>query len=186
MIDRELARLRLDSQLLSRRPFDRPADAVAWLGAVQAQDYQGSLWALGLRVAGCRQGDVERAIAEGLIVRTWPMRGMFDEYTVAYRDRSGVVDSTFGKLGADLLIGSTVAIGGIVRGSWRRRLRRNRVVVTTGLASAPSESEAVAIAAAAADYGRFLGLQAVVETGEAAIGRSVGRGKSISEVDHDS
>jgi len=45
------------------------------MGAVQAQDYLGSLWAVGLRVAGALESDVEDAIAARSIVRTWPMRG---------------------------------------------------------------------------------------------------------------
>lgn len=48
---------------------------VARLGAVQAQDWPGTLWALGLRTPGARQADIEQAIAERTIVRTWPMRG---------------------------------------------------------------------------------------------------------------
>ncbi len=370
MIDQGLARLRLLNQLLARQVFDRPAEVVTWLGAVQAQDYQGALWALGLRVGGCRVEDVERDIEEARIVRTWPMRGTlhfvpapdarwmldllaprviarsagrfrqlglddealaigrrlltgalaggkqltrgeayevlarggvspdgqrgihvlsrlsqegllcfgprrgrqptfrlleewvpdarrmprdealatlgtryftshgpataedfawwagvsigdarrsvelagsglvraaiggktywlassspsesgtldgdttahllpaYDEYTVAYRDRSQVVDPAFGKLGIDLLIGSTIAIDGIVRGSWRRRLQRDRVVVATGLPSAPSQSEGRAVAAAAEAYGRFLGLPVTVETGVPAVSRHSGR-----------
>lgn len=56
-------------------PFARAADAVAWVGAVQAQDYLGALWAVGLRTNGATEADVEAALARGSIVRTWPMRG---------------------------------------------------------------------------------------------------------------
>ncbi len=55
--------------------FEAPLDAVRWLGAVQAQDYLGALWAIGLRTRGATEAAVERAIADRLIVRTWPMRG---------------------------------------------------------------------------------------------------------------
>ena len=48
---------------------------VRWLGAVQAQDYLGSLWALGLRLPGTTQLQVEQALADGAIIRTWPLRG---------------------------------------------------------------------------------------------------------------
>ena len=105
----------------------------------------------------------------------------YDEYTVAYRDRSAVVDPAFGKLGIDLLIGSTVAVDGIVCGSWRRRLQTSRVVVTTGFPSAPSGS-AAAIAAAAEAYGRFLGLPVVVEAGRPAVSRLSGRARAPGEV----
>jgi len=42
---------------------------------VQAQDYGGALWAIGLRMAGATERSIEQAIAERAIVRTWPMRG---------------------------------------------------------------------------------------------------------------
>jgi DNA glycosylase AlkZ-like len=66
---------RLFNQRLAKNKFDRPADVVEWLGAVQAQDYPGSLWAIGLRTAGASESDVEKAITDRKIVRTWPMRG---------------------------------------------------------------------------------------------------------------
>jgi hypothetical protein len=45
------------------------------MGAVQAQDYAGSLWAVGVRLAGAAEADVEAALVQRTIVRTWPMRG---------------------------------------------------------------------------------------------------------------
>jgi hypothetical protein len=75
MIPAKLLRHRLHNQRLTATSFEDPADAVRWLGAVQAQDYLGSLWAIGLRTRGATEQVVERAIAERAIVRTWPMRG---------------------------------------------------------------------------------------------------------------
>ncbi|MFS8097698.1 winged helix DNA-binding domain-containing protein [Lentzea alba] len=49
-------------------------DVVRSLGAVQAQDYGQSLWALGLRTSG-GISDVEEELKAGRIVRTWLMRG---------------------------------------------------------------------------------------------------------------
>lgn len=71
----EIAPQRLRSQHLARPDFASPADAVRWFGAVQAQDYLGSLYAIGLRLAKGTQATVERAIADRAIIRTWPMRG---------------------------------------------------------------------------------------------------------------
>ena len=42
---------------------------------MQAQDYGGALWAIGLRMTGATERSIEQAIAERAIVRTWPMRG---------------------------------------------------------------------------------------------------------------
>lgn len=52
-----------------------PADVVRALCAMQAQDYAGCLWAIGLRLPGGAIADVQRAIADFAIVRTWPLRG---------------------------------------------------------------------------------------------------------------
>ena len=52
-----------------------PAEVVRRLCAVQAQDYLSALWAVGLRTLGASEQSIEQALAEGRIVRTWPMRG---------------------------------------------------------------------------------------------------------------
>jgi hypothetical protein len=67
--------VRLANQYISRPAFRDPADVVRWLGAVQAQDYVGGLWAIGLRTKGATEATVEDAVARRTIVRTWPMRG---------------------------------------------------------------------------------------------------------------
>jgi len=72
---KEIARRRVVAQRIAASEFTRPEEIVRWLGAVQAQDYLGALWAVGLRLAGAHERDVERALAEGTIVRSWPMRG---------------------------------------------------------------------------------------------------------------
>lgn len=66
---------RLHNQRLGATNFEDAADPVRWLGAVQAQDYLGSLWAIGLRTRNATEKIVERAIADRAILRTWPMRG---------------------------------------------------------------------------------------------------------------
>jgi hypothetical protein len=70
----DLVRRRLTSQQLVATPFTEPADVVQWLVAVQAQDYAGAKWALGLRATGTTDDDVERAFAAGLILRTHVLR----------------------------------------------------------------------------------------------------------------
>ena len=55
--------------------FTRPEQVVAHLGAVQAQDYLGALWSVGLRLERASEAEVEKALAERRIVRSWPMRG---------------------------------------------------------------------------------------------------------------
>jgi hypothetical protein len=42
---------------------------------VQAQDYSGGLWGIGLRLPGSKLSDIEKALIDRKIIRTWPMRG---------------------------------------------------------------------------------------------------------------
>jgi len=66
---------RLINQHIAHPPFDHPAEAVRWMGALQAQDYAQALWAVGLRTRGAGMEHVEQAILNRQIVRTWPLRG---------------------------------------------------------------------------------------------------------------
>src|SRR5262250_1125569 len=71
----DIARLRLQNQRIAGATFEKPGDVVAWLGSVQAQDYLGALWAVGLRMRSAVEADIEQALANRTIIRTWPMRG---------------------------------------------------------------------------------------------------------------
>jgi hypothetical protein len=71
----DIAALRLEAQGITHPAASTPEELVTRLGALQAQDYAGALWSIGLRIAGATREDVERAITDRTIVRTWPMRG---------------------------------------------------------------------------------------------------------------
>lgn len=72
---RELTALRLSAQAIGGESLlDSPGAVVHHLLALQAQDYPGALWSIALR-CGATLTDVERAIADKQIVRSWPMRG---------------------------------------------------------------------------------------------------------------
>jgi hypothetical protein len=75
MTFKEICGLRLHNQLISDQRFNSPAEVVRWLGAVQAQDFTGAKWSVGLRLPGALDIDIENAIADKSIIRTWPMRG---------------------------------------------------------------------------------------------------------------
>lgn len=75
MTGSRIALLRLGTQHAGTAPPGAPVDVVRHLGAVQAQDYRGGLWAVGLRAIGATEASVERALAEKSIVRSWPLRG---------------------------------------------------------------------------------------------------------------
>jgi winged helix DNA-binding protein len=74
MTARDIARQRLAGQYLSRPTLPDARAVVATLGAVQAQDYAGAKWAVGLRAKGLTDADVDRAVNEGAIVRTHVLR----------------------------------------------------------------------------------------------------------------
>src|SRR5260221_4887947 len=72
----KLPQARLAAQQLAAARFETAHDLVAWMGAVQAQDYGAAKWALGLRLAGGGVTDdaIERAVADGSILRTHALR----------------------------------------------------------------------------------------------------------------
>lgn len=47
---------------------------MGWLGAVQSQEYWYAKWSVGQRVAGCDEVAMDRALAEGTILRTHVLR----------------------------------------------------------------------------------------------------------------
>ncbi len=70
----DLLSQRLRNQKLVGSTLRDAAAIVAWLGAVQSQDYPGAKWALGQRAIGVTDADVERAYNNGAILRTHVMR----------------------------------------------------------------------------------------------------------------
>lgn len=74
-IFRDIASERLANQQLLQPRLELPEAIVATLGAVQAQDYQGALWAVAQRSSAVlTEGDVDRAVAEGRVLRTHVLR----------------------------------------------------------------------------------------------------------------
>jgi hypothetical protein len=70
-----IAEQRLVNQNITRAGRRSPADVVAWLGAVQAQEYAAASWALALRMHdGATVNATEQAFADGRILRTHVMR----------------------------------------------------------------------------------------------------------------
>jgi hypothetical protein len=72
---REVTALRLSAQRITAPDFDRPEDAVRHLLAMQAQDFGGARWSIGVRVPAATDASVLAAIADRRIARSWPMRG---------------------------------------------------------------------------------------------------------------
>lgn len=101
---RTLGRLRLVSHRLLPHPAVPPqphhpdsiAATVRWMTAMQAQDLQAALWAVGARVPGAGVADVRSALDSGAVVRSWPMRGTL--HLVAPEDLHWMLDLTAERL----------------------------------------------------------------------------------------
>src|SRR5688572_17539735 len=70
----ELLSLRLYNQRLINSDFKTPHDVASWFGAIQAQEVLSSLYAIGLRIPGSTETQIEAALASRSITRAWPMR----------------------------------------------------------------------------------------------------------------
>lgn len=71
----DVAAQRLQNQRLSRLAAGSPEKLVAWMGAVQAQEYGPARWGLGLRLSSSTtDAAVHRAVDRGRILRTHILR----------------------------------------------------------------------------------------------------------------
>lgn len=70
----DFTRYRLFQQRLTQPVCSTPEEAVAWSGAVQAQEYQDSKWSLAMRMTSASDGIIEEAFTAGRILRTHVMR----------------------------------------------------------------------------------------------------------------
>ncbi|OOQ59576.1 winged helix DNA-binding domain-containing protein [Mucilaginibacter pedocola] len=69
-----ITQLRLQNQHLVQPEFITPSDIVKHMGAMQSQDYAAAKWALGQRLKGCTDDMVDKALADGSIIRTHVLR----------------------------------------------------------------------------------------------------------------
>lgn len=74
MINLTIARQRIYAQRLVTGKFERPEDVVRWLGCVQAQEYPGAQWGLGLRMWNPSADVVADSFNAGRILRTHILR----------------------------------------------------------------------------------------------------------------
>jgi hypothetical protein len=74
MTNSEIARQRLFNQYVATQSFKKPADIVQFMGAIQAQDYAGAKWAVGMRLQKSKDAAIDKALANGSIIRTHVLR----------------------------------------------------------------------------------------------------------------
>jgi len=70
----DIAGQRIYNQHIAQRIFKEPGEVVKYMGAMQAQDFAGAKWAVGLRLQQSEDASIERAMAEGTIIRTHVLR----------------------------------------------------------------------------------------------------------------
>ena len=90
----------------------------------------------------------------------------YDEHLVAYRDHAPSLDPNAPdalRNWGNALTSHMVARNGLVVGGWRRRIEDDRVAIQLELLAPLKRAEQRALARAAADYGKFMGRQAVIE-----------------------
>lgn len=78
-----IALQRLTNQHLVGAKLQKPDEVVAWLGAVQAQEYALAKWGLGLRMEQATDDVIEQAVTDGTILRTHVMRPTWHFVTAA-------------------------------------------------------------------------------------------------------
>ena len=88
--------IRLQNQQLLNPLFREPKELVSWMGAMQAQDYTMSKWAVGLRLKSATIAQVNEALAKGEIVRTHIMRPTW--HYVAGKDLRWMLQLTSSRL----------------------------------------------------------------------------------------
>ena len=82
----------------------------------------------------------------------------YDEYTVAYQDRSAFLDATYARRAGNGIFRPPLLVDGRIAGSWNRTLAKAAVEVGTDWFEPPSATAIEALDAAAARYASFLGV----------------------------
>jgi hypothetical protein len=162
-IERDEALLRLANIYFETRGPATPADFAWWSGLTVADAKKG------IDLAG---SDLDHAIVDG---RTyWFARSAtaartaspavhllpnFDEYAVAYRDRSALAQR-LKKAGVDVRndksLANIVVVDGQLVGTWKRTFKKDAAVVEVSLLTTVNRTERNAIVVAAKKYSQFL------------------------------
>ncbi len=65
---------RLHTQQIAQQQFQQPNELLNWMGAMQAQDYEMSKWAVALRLPDANENKIETALNNGELIRTHILR----------------------------------------------------------------------------------------------------------------
>lgn len=89
---------------------------------------------------------------------TWLLPA-FDEYVIAYRDRSAIFDKHLSKLviSANGIFYPVLVINGKVKGLWKRTIQKDKIIVEINPFGPLNDRVRKEIAASAAEFGQFAG-----------------------------
>jgi hypothetical protein len=146
-------------------------------GPAQIQDF---VWWSGLTVADAKKGiNILKLKSEEIEGKTYYylksspkvenlgkayLLPPFDEYFIAYKDRTAILDKNLNKYinAGGGRINGAVMLEGVIIGTWKRKLEKKRVVITVKPFAKLIENQVHSISQASGNYGKFLGLPAVV------------------------
>ncbi len=172
--DRDVALSGLAGRFIAARGPATAKDLAWWSGLTVADATAGLNTAqpkldaisIGGRTYWSRENRPPRGPASGVTAHLLPK---FDEYTVAYVDRTTLLDEhAVTKLSepCDAIFNNVVLVNGRVVGTWKRTLAKASADITLTLFRELESAERRAVDAAAARYGRYLGRSAQVEVRE--------------------
>ena len=92
----DIANLRLYTQQIAETKWTTPKEVVEWMGAMQAQDFNMAKWAIGLRLNGATENDIDKAINAGDVIRTHVMRPTW--HFISPDDIYWMLDLTAGRI----------------------------------------------------------------------------------------
>lgn len=81
----------------------------------------------------------------------------WDEYTVAYKDRSLVIDPAFVDKAGNGIFNYNIVSDGHVIGSWKRVIKKDKVMMDLNYFTTPSQAVTKAVLSAAKRYAKFVG-----------------------------
>ncbi len=175
---RRITRLRLAAQRLGTGESATAAEAVRWMLGMQAQDFPGAKWSVGLRFAGATEAGVEAACDAGEIVRSWPLRGTL--HLVAADDLGWMLELTASRALASAAA-RRAALG--ITGADVDRARAIAVDALAGRRTMPREALLAAFDTAGVSTRGQRGyhlLWYLAQTGTLVLGASDGRGQTFA------
>jgi hypothetical protein len=87
---------------------------------------------------------------------------MYDEYTVAYKDRAAVLDPAYAKQAGNGIFKPVIVVRGQVAGTWKRTPRKGGIALSATTFVELTQADRDAVDAAAQRYAGFLGTTAGV------------------------